>query len=618
MPFKQKLHAHGWFILFNALVAIAIACRYYAFLPEFPSDSLTIVFLFAGTFSQMVLLAALIGLISMPALLLPKRGRNLVQAVIASLGIAVLFIDTIVFAQYRFHINAVVLDLVLSGQVVSFPLVTWLTVIGGVLVLLAAQFAVVTWLERSNNPVRQAPLNRYKLGKKFAWVTFITLLITNVTHIWAAANVYQPVTMVKRYLPVFYPATANSFMEKRGWIDLKAIQQQKAMSIRPKSDLNYPLTPVKFNAVEAPTNILLVVVDSWRADTFNADNTPYMWEYAKNGVMFQDHIATGNATRTGIFGLFYGLPGTYWHGFLANQQSPVLVDRLQELDYQLGLFSAARLTSPEFHQTVFVNVPDIRVTSIGRSPSARDKRLTEDWMDWYDKRDKSKPAFSFLFYDAPHGYDFPADFEHKYEPMIDRVDYLELDNDSDREGFINRYKTSVRYVDTQVKRALDKLKAAGDLENTLVIITGDHSQEMNDNKQNYWGHNSNFTRAQTHVPLVMFGPGVSSVGQLADNAKLTTSHEDVAPTLMNHYLGSTGEVESYSTGADLFGDKVKRDWIMSSSYSGYAIIYDDVIIEVNGTGQSQILDSSYRPLKGETMNYQYVQQALEKISRFRK
>ena len=618
MPFKQKLHAHGWFILFNALVAIAIACRYFAFLPEFPTDPLTVTFLLAGTFSQMVLLAALVGLISIPALLLPKRSRNVVQAVVASLGIAVLFIDTIVFAQYRFHINAVVLELVLSGQVVSFPLVTWLTVIGGVSVLLALQFFAITWLERDSNPVRQAPLKNYKLGKKFAWVTFITLLATNIIHIWAAANVYQPVTMVKRYLPVFYPATANSFMEKRGWIDLKAIQQQRSMRIRPKSDLNYPLSPVQFDAVEKPTNILLVVIDSWRADTFNADNTPHMWEYAQKGVIFQDHIATGNATRTGIFGLFYGLPGTYWHGFHANQQSPVLVDRLQELDYQLGLFSAARLTSPEFHQTVFVKVPDIRVTSFGSTPSERDKRLTDDWMKWYDKRDKNKPTFSFLFYDAPHGYDFPKDFEAKYEPMIARVDYLELNNDSDQERFFNRYKTSVRYVDTQVKRALDKLQEEGELDNTLVVITGDHSQEMNDNKLNYWGHNSNFTRAQTQVPFVMFGPQVETQGQLAENAKLTTSHEDLAPTLMNHYLGSKGKIEDYSTGVDLFGDQVQRDWIMSSSYSGYAIIYDDVIIEVNGAGQSQMLDSTYRPLKGETMNYQYVQEALEKISRFRK
>ncbi|MGP8307262.1 DUF3413 domain-containing protein [Vibrio sp. YIC-376] len=611
MPFKQKLHAHGWFILVNAILAIAIASRYFAFLPEFPSDVLGVTFILAGTLGQMTLLALVIGAISLPALLIPRGTRNIIQALIASIGLAVLFIDTIVYAQYRFHINAVVLELVLSGQVVSFPLVTWLTVIGSVIALIAGQWWLIRWLEAG------APIRALRLGRKFALLTFIALLLTNGIHIWAAAHAYQPVTMVQRYLPLFYPATANGFMEKQGWLDKEAIAQQKAMSIKPKSDLNYPLNPLEFKEVEQPTNIMLITVDSWRADTFNADNTPYMWQYAQEGVMFQDHIATGNATRTGIFGMFYGMPGTYWHGFLANHRSPVLIDRLQELQYQLGLFTAAKLTSPEFDQTVFSNVPNLRVSSEGNSPAARDKSLTDDWIDWYDRRDKSKPTFSFLFYDAPHGYDFPDDFAHKYEPMIPRVDYLELNNDSDQEKFFNRYKTSVRYVDTQVKRALDKLKQTGDLENTVVIITGDHSQEMNDNKQNFWGHNGNFTRAQTHVPFAMFGPGVDKQ-KLAENAAYTTSHEDLAPTLLKNYLGVTSDIHDYSTGVDLFGDKVKRNWMMTSSYSAYGIIYDDTIIEVNGAGQSEIYDSTYRVKKGEAMNYQYVQEALEKISRFRK
>lgn len=38
--FKQKLHAHGWLILINAILAMLISTRYFQFLPEFPSDSL--------------------------------------------------------------------------------------------------------------------------------------------------------------------------------------------------------------------------------------------------------------------------------------------------------------------------------------------------------------------------------------------------------------------------------------------------------------------------------------------------------------------------------------------------------------------------------------------------
>ncbi|ENT6809072.1 DUF3413 domain-containing protein [Vibrio vulnificus] len=611
MSFKQKLHAHGWFILINALVLMLIASRYFAFLPEFPTDPLGITFILAGTWGQMTLLAALIGLVTIPTLFLPKPFRNGTQALIASLGVATLFIDTIVFAQYRFHINAVVLELLMSGQIVSFPLITWLMVIGGVALLLAAQWWTIRWLENG------APVRALKLGRKFALLTFAALLATNAIHIWAAAHAYQPVTTVKRYLPLFYPATADKFMRKQGWVDEEALERQKALAFKRKNDLNYPLAPLQTQPVEKPLNIMLLVVDSWRADTFNADNTPNMWKYAQSGVVFNNHIATGNATRTGIFGLFYGIPGTYWHGFLANQQSPVLIDRLQALDYQLGIFTAAQLRKPEFNQTVFTKVENLRIGSEGGRPSELDADLTQDWLAWYDQRDKSKPTFSFLFYDAPHGYDFPADFEPKYEPMLKEVNYLKLNNDTDPTPFFNRYKTSVRYVDSMATKVLDKLKESGDLENTLVIITGDHGQEMNDNKLNFWGHNSNFTDAQVNVPFAIFGPGVDAA-KMQWSTEALTSHQDVVPTLMKHYLGVTNDVKDYSVGEDLLGDAVKRDWIISSNYSGYAIITEDNILEVNGGGQYQFMDKSNRPLKEQQPNFTYLQQALEQISRFSK
>ncbi|MCU8115903.1 DUF3413 domain-containing protein [Vibrio vulnificus] len=611
MSFKQKLHAHGWFILINALVLMLIASRYFAFLPEFPTDPLGITFILAGTWGQMTLLAAIIGLVTIPTLFLPKPFRNGTQALIASLGVATLFIDTIVFAQYRFHINAVVLELVMSGQIVSFPLITWLMVFGGVALLLAAQWWTIRWLENG------APIRALKLGRKFALLTFAALLATNAIHIWAAAHAYQPVTTVKRYLPLFYPATADKFMRKQGWVDEEALERQKALAFKRKNDLNYPLASLQTQPVEKPLNIMLLVVDSWRADTFNADNTPNMWKYAQSGVVFNNHIATGNATRTGIFGLFYGIPGTYWHGFLANQQSPVLIDRLQALDYQLGIFTAAQLRKPEFNQTVFTKVENLRIGSEGSRPSELDADLTQDWLAWYDQRDKSKPTFSFLFYDAPHGYDFPADFEPKYEPMLKEVNYLKLNNDTDPTPFFNRYKTSVRYVDSMATKVLDKLKESGDLENTLVIITGDHGQEMNDNKLNFWGHNSNFTDAQVNVPFAIFGPGVDAA-KMQWSSEALTSHQDVVPTLMKHYLGVTNDVKDYSVGEDLLGDAVKRDWIISSNYSGYAIITDDNILEVSGGGQYQFMDKTNRQLKDQQPNFTYLQQALEQISRFSK
>jgi hypothetical protein len=608
MAVSSKRSVFGYFLIINIFISIFLSLRYFSFLPEFPTDILGVSFIVTSLIGQMALLGGVLGVIVFFFAFLPRKVFYLFVSLFASAALFLLLIDTFVFAQYRFHINEVVLKLVFSGDVVDFSILTWLIAIISFFVILSVEYFLLNFLTtRTGKMIKK----RY-----FVSLFFLCILASNIIHIWAVANAYQPVTISKSYLPLFQPATANGFMRKHGWIDEEALAQQKALSLKVSSNLNYPIETLSTVSVDKPVNILFLVVDSWRFDTFNADNTPNLWSYAQDGVAFSNHMSTGNATRTGIFGLFYGLPGTYWQAVLSNQKSPVFMDRLQELQYQLGIFASASLTDPEFNRTVFSKVNNLRLRSEGDSPAKRDESLTEDWLRWYQLRDKSKPTFSFLFYDAPHGYDFPSDFDKKYEPMLSTVNYLALNNDTDPTLFMNRYKTSVRYVDDLAKKVLDELKRSGEAENTIVVITGDHAQELNDNKLNYWGHNSNFTAAQIHVPFVIVGPGFSSMNSSISHT--LTSHEDVVPTLMKNYLGVSSPVDNYSEGIDLLHDNSRRDWVLSSSYSGYAMISDDSILEVGAGGQYKIYDLTNRVKKEAEPNYIYLKEALESISRFKK
>lgn len=613
MKFKERLHIHAYLILFNALVAIIVACRYFQFLPELPSDPVGIIYLIVSTFGQMTLLVALMGLVTLLLLFITStRIRYLSFAIIASVGIAVLFIDTIVFAQYRFHINAVVLELVLSGQVVSFPLVTWLMVIGGLCALIIAEYRLIIWIEKRK-------IYKRRFGRKFALLAFFALLLTNAIHIWGVAYVYTPVTQLTRYLPAFYPATANSFMRRHGWLDEEALKQQKAMKLNVKSDLNYPRHPLMTKPVEKPVNIMILAVDSLRYDAYTKEVMPNLWRYAQDGISYTDHLSSGNATRAGIFGLFYGIPSTYWHAFLAIEKSPVLMDRLQALHYQLGIFASAYLHSPEFNQTVFAKVPNLRDGSGDVGTAAdRDLKLTEDWLNWYNKRDKSKPVFSFLFYDAPHGYSMPKDYPRKFQPVKESINYLELDNDTDMTPYMNLYKTSVNFSDSQIKIVLDKLKETGDLDNTIVIVTGDHGQELNDNKLNFWGHNGNFTNVQIKVPFIILGGGIKE-REIQFNPDNLSSHLDVAPTLLKNYLGVENPIDDYSVGRDLLGADPQRSFVISAKYTGYAVVTNDSILEVMGSGQYEYMNKRNRVFKdGRKPDIKNLQGALKQVSMFYK
>lgn len=601
----QRVRALGGFLIINTLLALFLVSRYYQQLPSAPDGSLEWGFLALSTFSHTALLVLLVGTLSLPLVMLPKRLWMVLVAGAAAFLQTLLLVDTLVFAQYKFHINGAILDLVFAGQVVDFPLSTWLLVISAIVALWLLQTLLLGWL------TNRAPGKKHGFAP-FVGVTLLTFVLASLIHIWAAAHAYQPITSLKRYLPGYYPVTANSFMKKQGWINEEELARQKALSQKRTGTLQYPLAPLETTPVTNPTNIVLIVIDSWRYDTMNPDNTPQIWQIAQQGVVFDKHWSAGNSTRTGLFGLFYGLPGTYWQEFLNGQTPPALVNRLQQLDYQIGVFASAQLRTPEFNRTIFAHIDNLREDSQGTTPSERDRDLLEDWKHWQQHKSTDRPAFSFLFFDAPHGYDFPKDFEPAYLPQVDKIDYINLNNKTDPEPIFNRYKNSVLFIDGLVGEVIAELKQAGELDNTLLIITGDHGQEMNDTRLNYWGHNSNFTRHQVQVPFIIAGPGTRQLSA----PSVMTSHVDIPPTLLKHYLGVLNDVHDYSTGYNLFELPDERPWVMAASYSMFAILTDDRIFEVDPLGQSQLLNADNQYVTNEKFDAHYLQDVIRSMSQF--
>ena len=140
-----------------------------------------------------------------------------------------------VFAQYRFHINTVVLDLIFfwSGCRFSFDYLDYrnfaiLLVISLEWLLLYTLDKKLSWAKKSNAP------------KAFIKFALLALLVVNLIHIWAYAHSYQSVTMVKRYLPYFQPIRANNFMHKIGWVNAEELSYQQSLTLKRKAAVHYP------------------------------------------------------------------------------------------------------------------------------------------------------------------------------------------------------------------------------------------------------------------------------------------------------------------------------------------------------------------------------------------
>lgn len=602
-PLGQRLHWLSLFILANSVLALLAGLKFFGWMP-WPSSVWGWSYLLTTLPGHYWLLT---GLLMLPtclmALVIPWRWPLwILTALTASSGMILLIIDSLVFDQYRFHINAFVIDLLLSdpnGQIISFSIGTWLTAAGVLLGILGIEIGLAWGLYRytvyRSTSANNSPSQKVNRGTaRWHLLAFLLLFSSHLIHIVADARFIQDVTRQSRFYPLMFAATAQSFMAKHGWLDTEARDQQaKLQSDQGAHDLAYPKTPLECQPSANQPNILVVVLDSWRGDSLSPAISPNIQRFAdEHGWTFTQHMSASNNTRGGIFSLMYGLPPLYWHVMMNNTIPSQFITTLQQHHYDLGIFASAKLNKPEFDRTVFASVPDLRLTSEGDSPSERDTQLTQDWLKWLSAQqssDQPAPFFGFLFYDAPHGFDYPDNVPAPFQPAWDEVNYLKLNNDTNPTGFINRYRNAIHFDDQLVGQVLNDLDKRGIREHTWIIITGDHGQEFNDLKQNFWGHNSNFSRYQLHTPMIIAAPGHApkQVNQLS-------SHLDIVPTLMSEALNCQNPPSDYSLGHDILSADYHRDHLMFGSYLAYGMSKGETKLVIDDHGQHTVYDANYQ------------------------
>lgn len=595
--------------LVGVLLAYVVSSRYFLNV-SWPDSGLGIAYLvssYVGHFAFLALLLWLLVIIPI-ALIVPHQmaSRGLI-ALVMGMALVLLLGDTFVFQQYRFHLNMFIWKLIAqdkNNEIFDFSALT-----KGIAFLILFIFCGgLYWLSEK---LWRTIAVKFPAGR-LLFCALLVYLGANFIHIWANAQYLQSITRFNQYFPAFYPATAHKFMAKHGWLNENAQEANRAVSIdREKTSIQYPLEELAFREPVTPPNILIIAIDSWRGDEMNERVSPNMFAFSEGAIRYENHQSGSNSTRTGIFSLFYGLPGVYWDAMFANKRAPILLDLMQKHQFDFGIFASAGLANPEFDRTVFSQIVPLRTQSDGDSPAMRDKDLTEDWLAWLDQQQASSqsPFFGFLFYDAPHGYSTPPQFSGPFQPETG-MNYLALSPDYDPTKVRNRYRNSIYYDDQLIGEVLDDLEKRQLLSNTIVIITADHGQEFNDNHKNYWGHGSNFSEAQTHVPMIVFWPGKEP-----HIVTRQTTHFDIVPTLVRDVFGVTSPDTSYSTGGDLFSP-VERPWLIAGSYKDFAIIEKERITVSGLDGGIQVFDRKMNEIEQPELNVSLLNKAMAEMRRF--
>jgi hypothetical protein len=132
---------------------------------------------------------------------------------------------------------------------------------------------------------------------------------------------------------------------------------------------------------------------------------------------------------------------------------------------------------------------------------------------------------------------------------------------------LNRYTNAAHWIDVQIGRIYAELEKQGLLDNTIIIVTGDHGEEFME--KGAWGHNSSFVEEQVRTPMVMWMPGAGH--RVIDEI---TSHLDIGTTLMQT-LGAPKDASNYSLGRNLL-ENSNCAYIVSSDWHSISVITPDM------------------------------------------
>ncbi len=587
---KVLLRAVSKFLLVNFLLSLALGYRYVPDGLGFGSMVFVWVSLVANTF-MLYLPLALLGFLSI--FVVPHRKFTLYfNVILLFLFQFLLLVDTVVYAIYKFHINGAVITIFTSGGFGDSVSLGSFTTILAVVVLLGF-FLLEFFLLRFF--VNSLHIGGYKKRVKlsiFVWIGFAFLLTDKLTY--AVADMYNVTSVIRfvKVFPLYQPLTIKSFMEKSFGFK---IDREDAVSLSTQEQsLNYPKSPLIYGEAEAARpNILVIFFDAWRYDMFTPEVTPNVWNFSQKSSVFTQHYSGGNASRFGVFSLFYGISGYYWHKVLGERRSCVLIDELQGLGYDFYISASTRLTYPEFRKTCFINIPEYLHDKIeGENAVEKDPKLAKGFVEYLHKRKEigeQKPFFSFLFFDAPHGTDYPAECE-KFTPTQRSVNYLKIDDDQENVKMMrNTYKNAIYFDDALIEQVLNTLEDDGYLENTIIVFSADHGQEFYEN--GFFGHCSAFDKYQTKVPFIVYWPGKEPV-----KYDKMTSHLDFVPTILAE-LGVSNPASDYSQGKDLWADDGHK-FVQSSGWDDAALIYPDgyfvFSVETYKAGLFEVRDEDYK------------------------
>jgi membrane-anchored protein YejM (alkaline phosphatase superfamily) len=550
----------------NLAFGTLLGLNYLAHLPEVVSFKVWLFALPALVSSILTLTLVPFGLFLLAAHFL--RSVTLLgttQAAFWTVFQVLLFADTRIYNIFRYHFNGQVLNLVYtrgSEDSIHLGWRVWAAILLGLAAVVALQSLAWRHALRCAERAHASPTRPVFLRPAFVWglVLLPSVFIEKSIYASAHLNRDREITRLARLFPLYTPVPMEDLASKVLGMPPATPPPVELEGFA----LEYPLERPRIAAEGPRPNVLVLVVDCLRADMLEPRAMPNVSSWAGRGARrFEDHVSGGNSTRYGIFALLYGLHGSYWVPVLAERRAPVLIEELEHLGYEFGIFGSASMNYPELRATAWSGVEHAVHDDFPEvEPWHRDLMAGAALTEWLEERAGApEPFFGFLLLDSPHQiYSHPPGVT-PFTPSAPDLDYMAMTRNEGPppellEAVRNRYRNAVYHADSVLGGIFEALERSGHDDDTWVVVTGDHGEEFRE--CGFFGHTSAYTREQVAVPFVVRGPGVEPGIE-----RRPTSHLDFAPTLLEHLGACADQRAQWCLGENLFSPLAERKRVLA-------------------------------------------------------
>jgi len=373
----QLVNWGHWFALLNIIIAITIAAIYILNSPA-PGSVIGTFYLFINWLSHIGFLTffGFVILILPLCYLVPNaKAVKVLSSVLAALGLALLAFDALLYNKYGVHLSLNSAELIRSETqtaIAQFGWQQWGFLLLLFIVWLSFQLIVANALWQ-----RIDRLQKRKLGLPISGFFVSCFVVSHALHVWADANLYQPIVQQDNMFPLSYPATAKTLMARYSLLDIEDYQQRKALQFNQTiKGIIYPAQPV-YCSVDSSKKVLLLSIVKGELPSSIAGLSN-----------FEQHYLLESSIDNGITTVLFGLPELY-HSALKSY-SPLLLQLPRSMGLSVSVYldntSHARLASyqkdwQQFKQEVFDASSNLSIGFV--QAEQLDELLTENVLAQY-------------------------------------------------------------------------------------------------------------------------------------------------------------------------------------------------------------------------------------------